>query len=195
MEEIWKDIPDYEGFYEASSLGHIRSKDRKLGNRTYLGKIIKPQDNGHGYYHITLAVHKKHTQFYVHRLIAMTFLPNPNKLPEVNHKDENPANNCVDNLEWCTSKYNSNYGNHGKHVSEGSKKSNRKHLACIKNGMRTAKPVAQMTLDGTVIKVWPSMGQAAKQGIFNRCNIRECCIGNNYQHKGFRWKFIKQRGD
>ncbi|WP_288638854.1 NUMOD4 domain-containing protein [uncultured Lentilactobacillus sp.] len=191
MKEGWKDIPNYEGLYEASSLGRIRSRNRTIDNRKYSGKIIKPQNNGHGYYHVTLAANKKHSQFYVHRLVALTFLPNPSELPEVNHIDENPANNCVDNLEWCTAKYNSNYGNHGQHVSEGSKKSIRKRQACVQNGMKTAKPVVQMKMDGTEIKVWPSMGMAAKMGNFNRCNIQKCCIGEYYQHKGFRWKFVK----
>lgn len=189
MNEIWKDIPGYEQFYQVSDLGRVRSKSRIRNNHYYRGKIRKPQSNGHGYLFVVLSINGKHYQRYIHRLVAKTFIPNVHNYPEVNHKDENPSNNKVTNLEWCTSKQNSNYGNHGLHISKSSKQSKRKHIACINNGMKTAKPVIQLTLNGKVVKCWESMGQAAKQGGFSRCNIRQCCNGQYKQHKGYKWKF------
>lgn len=189
MKEIWKDIDGFENIYQVSNLGRVCSKTRRQGNRYYLGKILKPSDNGHGYLHITLANRGKRYQRYLHRLVAQAFLPNPYNYPEINHKDENTKNNQVNNLEWCTAKYNSNYKNHGLHVSQGSKNSIQKHIACIQNGMKTAKPVIQLTLDGQIVKYWASMGQAAKQGKFRRRNIRRCCEGEFKQYKGYKWQY------
>lgn len=189
MKEIWKDIPGYAGLYQASNFGKIRSKDRVTKNRHYYGKILKPQNNGYGYQKLILSAKGKHYQRYVHRLIAQTFIPNPHNYSEVNHKDENPANNNVDNLEWCTAKQNSNYGNHCIHVSQGSKKSTKQHIACINNGMKTAKPVIQLTMDGKVVKRWKSMEEAERKGNFHRCNIHQCCEGVYKQHKGYKWKY------
>lgn len=108
QEEIWKDAKvlkngelfDFTGLYEASNLGRIRNAKT--------GRILKPFDDGRGYMLIDL----ERKQFRVHRIIATTFLinDNPNEKTVVNHKDENPLNNCVDNLEWCTQEYNLNYG-------------------------------------------------------------------------------------
>lgn len=94
--EIWKDIEGYNGFYQVSSCGRVRSKN----------KILKPQKNGRGYYRVGL----KGRLFFVHRLVAKHFVDNPNGYPLVNHKDENKTNNCADNLEWCTNLYNIHYG-------------------------------------------------------------------------------------
>lgn len=117
MEE-WKDIKWYEGLYQVSNLGRVKSlpKDVFVSNPTFTGyrhtkeKILKPSKNGAGYQVVILCNNNKKYQVYVHRLVAQAFIPNPNNLPEVNHKDENPLNNIVDNLEWCTHKYNGNYG-------------------------------------------------------------------------------------
>lgn len=120
MEEIWKPIPGYERIYEASSLGRIRSIDRisvwqrKNGtvvNRPVKGREILPQPDGRkNYHHVNLCKNGKQKICQVHRLIANTFIPNPNNYPEVNHIDENKTNNAVSNLEWCDHKYNNNYG-------------------------------------------------------------------------------------
>ena len=91
MEEIWKDIQDYEGTYQVSNFGNIKGCNglRKL-------------DNSNGYSKLTLHLNSKKHKFYAHRLVAIHFIPNPNNLPQVNHKDGNKENNCKDNLEWCT---------------------------------------------------------------------------------------------
>ena len=101
--EIWKDIPGWEGLYQASNFGRIRSVDRydRLG-RFHKGVIRQPGDNGKGYLVLPLKKDGRQTMTSVHRLVASTFLPNPNKLRDVNHIDGNKKNNRVDNLEWCS---------------------------------------------------------------------------------------------
>ena len=120
MDEIWKPVPNYEGFYEASNLGRIRSITRvkpfkcrygKIVPREYKGKILKPTFDGrHMYLQVTLSKDGIQKRELIHRIIAKTFINNPYNLPEVNHKDEDKMNNSVSNLEWCDHKYNNNYG-------------------------------------------------------------------------------------
>lgn len=100
MEEIWKEIQDYPG-YKVSNLGRVMNKH---------GRIMKPSNHKQGYKLIGLKKDKKLYCRQVHRLVALAFIPNPDNLPQVNHKDECKTNNCVDNLEWCDAKYNINYG-------------------------------------------------------------------------------------
>lgn len=113
MEEIWKDIENYEGLYQVSNLGRVRSLDRVVTN--YRGSFIKKgeikaQSNlSKGYKGVCLCKDGKQKTHKVHRLVAQAFLPNPNNLPQVNHKDEDKTNNRVDNLEWCDNEYNINY--------------------------------------------------------------------------------------
>lgn len=108
-DEIWKDIKGYEGLYLVSNLGDVYSC---LSN-----KKLKPgSDNG--YLKVNLCKNNKVKQFTVHRLVALAFLPNENNYPCVNHKDENPSNNNVNNLEWCTYKYNNNYGSIRERISK-----------------------------------------------------------------------------
>ena len=121
MREIWKPIKNYEGLYEVSNLGRVRSLDRiqfiKRKNGTEMqrpqkGKVLKPVFDGRGLYQ-QVCLSKQgggNKRYLVHRLVAIAFIPNPDNFAEVNHKDECKINNCVDNLEWCDHKYNSNYG-------------------------------------------------------------------------------------
>ena len=114
--ENWKDIKGYEGFYQVSDCGRIKSLERDVFN--YRGtltrhteeKILAPALNGIGYSFVNLHKNGKSKVILVHRLVAEAFIPNPENKPQVNHKDEVKSNNAVDNLEWCTSKYNVNYG-------------------------------------------------------------------------------------
>ena len=115
MEEVWKDIPEYEGLYQASTLGRIRSVDRLILSRGGFfkhlkGVILIQTTAGRGYASVMLSKNGLTKRWNVHRLIALTFIPNPNNYPEINHKDENKTNNIWTNLEWCDSKYNANYG-------------------------------------------------------------------------------------
>lgn len=113
--EEWRDIPGYEGLYQASSLGMIRSVERLVPGKKGFFKlmksvVLKQTTAGRGYASVMLSKNGVTKRWNVHRLIALTFIPNPNNLPEVNHKDENKTNNIWANLEWCDSKYNANYG-------------------------------------------------------------------------------------
>ena len=122
--EIWKDIQGYEGIYQVSSHGRVRSLDRIVvrpnGNGDYFakGKIIYVVLTKWGYNEVHLHKDNKTKIYKVHRLVAQTFIENPNNLPCVNHIDENKTNNNVNNLEWCTYKYNNNYGTKKKRQGE-----------------------------------------------------------------------------
>lgn len=115
IQEIWKDIKGYEGLYQVSNLGRVKSLDKKIDDyrgkevRLIKGKIMNTTDNGHNYLIISLTKNKHRKNFYVHRLVAQHFIENPNGYSEVNHKDYNKQNNVTDNLEWCDRKYNTNY--------------------------------------------------------------------------------------
>lgn len=106
MNEIWKPILGYENLYNISNLGNVFSIQSK--------RNIKQTKNSKGYLIVGLCKNKKRKSCLIHRLVAEAFIDNPNKLPEINHKDENPLNNTITNLEWCTHKYNMNYNNLGK---------------------------------------------------------------------------------
>lgn len=118
MEEIWKDIINYEGLYQVSNLGNVRSLNYL---RTGEIKLLKQGTNNKGYKCVHLFKNRKGKNYSVHRLVAMAFIPNPDDLPIVNHKDEDKINNNVNNLEWCTNEYNINYGTAMKRSSENHK--------------------------------------------------------------------------
>ena len=113
MEEIWKPIPGYEDYYEASSLGRIKRlagwRNGRWGKIYVEEKLLTPHDCGRGYCQVKFCVNGIRSQPSLHRLIAMTFIPNPSNLPQVNHKDGNKLNNNVENLEWCTCAENSQH--------------------------------------------------------------------------------------
>lgn len=102
MKEVWRDLKFYEDKYEINNLGQLRNKQT--------GRYKKATKKDNGYWVFSFWFDGKSKQEYVHRLVALTFLPNPSNLPQVNHKDENKGNNCVENLEWCDCTYNNNYG-------------------------------------------------------------------------------------
>lgn len=111
MAEIWKEITGYEGLYQVSNLGNVRRighlETNKNGiQRMLKDKNLKPKVDGKGYVHVILFNQNKRKTIRIHRLVAEMFIPNPNNYPQVNHKDEDKQNNKVDNLEWCTNKYN-----------------------------------------------------------------------------------------
>lgn len=118
MEEVWKDVVGFEDYYEVSNQGRVRSKDRLLiyesGKTVHRkSKIKKPTVDGNSYPRVGLQVRGKLTMKMVHRLVAEAFIPNPNNLPIINHKDEDKTNSNVDNLEWCDNSYNVSYSNKG----------------------------------------------------------------------------------
>lgn len=190
--EIWKDIKDFEGLYQVSNLGRVRSLDRPY----HKGKILTPAFDGKkNYLFVGLHKNKVVKQKNVHRLVAETFIDNPNNYPCINHIDENKTNNHVENLEWCTIKYNSNYGN-GKERMILSRKSNKNYQDSLLRGQETRnrlkcsgaeKQVLQYTLDGMFLHEWKSMTEAERQLGISRCGIAKCCKGIFKQFKGYKW--------
>lgn len=160
MDEIWEDKKDYEGHYQVSNFGRVKSI--KFGKE----RILKQHIRG-GYYSVGLSKNGIVKTYLVHRLVAEAFLDNPDNLPYVNHKDECKTNNNVDNLEWCTHEYNINYGTRTE---------------------RCSKPVLQYTLDGEFVREWPSARECGRNG-YHQGHIAECCRGERKTHEGFIWKY------
>jgi len=151
-EEIWKDIEGYENLYQISNKGRVKSLNY---NRTGKEKILKLQKSSlkrAQYFNINLRKDGKVKQYLVHRLVALTFLPNPNNYPCVNHKDENKQNNCLSNLEFCSYKYNNNYGT----------SKERARLKRI-NNPKTSKPVKCLDLETNKETIYPSIHEAGRQ--------------------------------
>jgi len=181
--EIWKTIEGFEN-YEVSNYGNVRSKDRvvkRRGNDTHLKGMPLKMTTNRGYSRVTLYNGKrdKHSQFFVHKLVAMAFIPNPDNLPYINHKDENKTNNHVENLEWCTAKYNSNYG------TAIERRVAHQDWQSIADKQSIA--VIQMDLDGNEIRHYKSMKEAESYG-FNSASICKCCSGYLKTYKGYLWK-------
>lgn len=182
--EIWKDIIGYEGLYQVSSLGRVRSLNRSIlieGKRTYFkeGKILKPLKAGAGYQYVNLWKCNHRNFVGIHRLVAKCFLPNPNNYNQVNHKDEDKTNNNVDNLEWCNAKYNMNYGNVGKKISKG---------VTANNGFSV--PVVQFDLKWNKIGSFQSAADAERATGICASSIRKVCLNRPKFNTagGFYWK-------
>lgn len=187
MEEIWKDVEGYEGLYQVSNLGRIKSLPRWIefsdGRvRFYQEKIKKDKKVSTGYRQVTLYRNCVNEYFYVHRLVAGAFIPNPNNLIDINHIDGNKTNNLVTNLEWC------------------SRSENIKHA--YDTGLRIAhtgdaiekksKAVLQFKEDGTFVAEYPSETEAAKKNMCKQSTISYYCRGNNKHKKmymGYIWKY------
>lgn len=178
MEEIWKDIEGYEGKYEVSNLGHVRSLS--LGKITkyrpkHKGRVLKPYLTKYGYHVVDLFYNTgKKRHYLVHRLVADAFIPNPDNLPQVNHKNELKTDNRVENLEWCTLAYNLTYNDRPKRV-----------------GKTQGKVVIQLTLDGRILREYESIHEAERVTGIAFTNISACCIGKKFhsQAGGYRWKY------
>ena len=186
--EIWKDVSGYEGLYQVSNLGRVKSLPvhRKVGWADYVSKekILKQCKNKYGYLFVCL--HKGDTQrvVKVHRLVALAFIANPNNLPCVNHKDENKENNFVfvnkdgsvdldkSNLEWCTYSYNNNYGTKNERVMKSS-----------------CKRLLQYTKKGDFIAEWYGTRDAQRNTGIHCCNISLACRGIRKTAGGFVWKY------
>ena len=174
--EIWKDIKGYEGYYQVSNFGRVKSIERKVnkwdGIRTINERILKQNLSHNGYYFVSLSKNGKRRTYRVNRLVAEAFIPNPDNLPQVNHKEENKLNNNVENLEWCTSKYNNNYGTHNDKISK-----------------RLSKPVLQLDKNGNFIKLWESIMSIERETGFFQGSISNCCKGKYKTSYGYKWKY------
>ena len=169
MNEIWKDIDGYEGLYQVSNLGRVKSLNYR---RTGKEQNLKPRNNVLGYLKVILCKNGKTKPFTIHRLVAKAFLENPDNKSDVNHKDEDKTNNCVDNLEWMTRKDNINYGTHNERMAKSRSKS-----------------VLQFTKNGKFVKEWPSVIQIERDLGFSSGNISQCCNGKYKSAYEYIWKF------
>ena len=198
MEEIWKNIEGYEGLYMVSSLGRVKTLVGRYKGVT----ILKESQKKNGYHSVVLYKNKKPCTYLVHRLVAQAFIPNPNNLPQVNHKDENPSNNCVANLEWCSVNYNINYGNgnHKRSLAQKGKKFTKTHIENMskarigkRKGAENPKsiPVAQYNKNGEFITIYESARIAEKALLLpNKSgqHILDCAKGKLQTAYGFIWK-------
>ena len=169
IEEVWKDIPNYEGLYKASNLGRIKSLNF---NGTGKERIMRPR-TGNRYYMIALWKNGKRKDLLLHRVIAKTFIENKENKPFVNHKDENCFNNSVDNLMWCTHKENMNWGTRNERIAKG-------------NSIK----VNQYDLNNNFIKQWNSIADFIKENNLSRTgSIYMCCKGKQKTAYGYKWKY------
>ena len=187
MIKIWKPIYGYENLYEVSNYGEIRSCDRYIkGNKNskYLkkGKLISISYNHKGYARVRLSKDNVSKMYFVHRLVAQAFIPNPNNLPQVNHKDEVKSNNKIYNLEWCTNKYNHNYGTGIERAKE-----NCDYESISK---KLSKEVYQFDLKGTFIRKYYSVTSVSKYGFKPECVIN-CCKNRKNSYKKYLWSSNK----
>ncbi|MCT3335172.1 NUMOD4 domain-containing protein [Lacticaseibacillus paracasei] len=121
--EIWRDIKGFEGLYQISTIGRVRSLDRVDSRGNYRkGKALADVVSGNGYHQVNLWRDGKVEIKLTHRLMAKTFIPNPDNLPQVNHRDEDKGNNRVENLEWCTASYNTNYGTRNERAAKANER-------------------------------------------------------------------------
>ena len=169
MEEIWKDIEGYEGLYQVSNVGRVRSFKYKKE------RILKQGITRKGYKSVILYTNNSPKHYTIHRLVANAFIPNPDNLPQVNHKDENKTNNCMENLEWCDGKYNVNYGTGNK-----------------RRARTQSKKVLQFKPDGTFVKEWESAMAVERNLGFAHTHISDCCRGKYAHAYGYIWKFKKE---
>lgn len=173
MNETWLPVKDYEGLYEISNLGNIRS----LKRHSTSGKVLTPSMSRKrkGYLQVTLSKNDVHETKTIHRMVAKAFIPNPNELQEVNHKDGNKLNNCAENLEWVTREENTEHA-----IKMGLRK------PMFNNPLRSF-PVNQYSLDDKFIKSYPSMREAERQTGVRHKAISECCTGKNKSAGGYKW--------
>lgn len=185
--EIWKPVVGYEGLYEVSNLGNVRSVDsmrithNQYGEHLskYKGRLLKPGKNSDGYLYVNLCCQCVQKTFRVHRLVAEAFIPNPDNLPEVNHIDEDKTNNRVDNLEWVS------------HIQ------NMRHGTCIERFSKTltnrndkSKPVGQYTRKWVLIGTYPSLREVWRQKGYNDAFICKACNNKRKSAYGYYWKYL-----
>ena len=188
MSEVWKPIKGYECIYEVSSLGRLRSVDRTyeqvnrfgtMSVHSLKGKILSPKPTKAGYLRIGLRPQPDIRNWHsVHRLVAEAFIPNPDNLPQVNHKDENKQNNNVSNLEWCTASYNSSHGTvQSRRYQNG--------------GGKRKKKVGRYNEDGKLLSQYESIAEASSEFGINYMYLSDILNGKNGNFaKGYYWRII-----
>lgn len=181
-EEEWRDIKEYEGLYQVSNYGNVRSLDRIIKSKNGVikhirGRIIRQETND-GYKYCSLCKSGIAKPQKVHRLVACAFIPNPQNHPYINHKDENKSNNKVDNLEWCSKWYNEHYGCfHEKSVSRLREKIGRK--------------IVQYTINGDFVNEYDTICDVAMGG-FSVYSVSDCLRHKIVSHKGFVFRYKEE---
>lgn len=177
MKEVWKDVKGYEGLYQISNFGNVKSfigYDHSKKKYVKREKILTPSIGE--YKKVQLFKNKKRSTYYIHRLVAQSFVPNPNNYRIVNHKDENKYNNYADNLEWCTHQENMNYGTkQNKHSNKISKYY-----------------VMQYDLDGNLIKKWNNLREISLNTNYKRASISYCCRKKRKTAYGYKWEYLEK---
>lgn len=177
MHEIWKPVQDYEGLYEVSNFGSVRSLPRKAGNFHIKGRILKQFKSRQGYYSVCLSKDGTSKTFAVHRLVAISFVPNPENKVTVNHINEDKLDNRAENLEWLTLRENLHYGTRAARARETITES-------------IGVPVLQISPNGhSVIKRYESISTAA-ESVNARPSDIFACIGSKQKCRGYYWKRV-----
>jgi hypothetical protein len=190
MQEIWKDIPGYEQYYQVSNLGKLRSKPREIkrrnGHYVMPSKILTLQKNNHGYMYFQTKVDKQYKKLYIHRAVCMAFIPNTNNKPHVNHMDSNPLNNNVSNLEWVTHIENMHHAMNAGRFEASFAKTVEKFKKTIED--------KQIPVVGTNIKTgeevrFKSINEAGRHFNNDAASICNCCKGIRQTSHGYRWEY------
>lgn len=183
MEEIWKDICGYEGIYQVSNLGNVKSIHYRGTNEA---RNLTPKKNCRGYLWVEMKSGSKHRCALVHRLVAETFIANPNGLPFINHKDEIKTNNAVENLEWCTASYNVRYSMN-LHPDRSRAYEKRKSKAGVPYKHRGE--IVQYSKAGNKINTYPNVITVCNENNWRGSSIIECCNGKRKTAYGYIWRY------
>lgn len=189
MKEEWRSVKGYK-YYEISNLGRLRSKDRTVRkNRSYLkkGRLLNPTKDKNGYFTFDLKEDGDHKNVKIHRLVAEAFIPNPHNKPFINHIDNNPSNNRVDNLEWATPKENS------EHMSkQGRNKRTKEWLQNLEESAKAYRKAIKATNIKTgEILIFEGVKKVRDFGFQPSC-VSNCCTGKRREHKGYKWEFVTE---
>lgn len=197
--EIWKDVVGFEGRYQVSNFGNVKSLSFR---NQKISKNLAQKVNNQGYKIVQLCERKRNIPFLVHRLVAMAFVDNPNNYPIVNHKDENPLNNNADNLEWCTYSYNRIYSmdmhpEMRKELVENLTKYSTRNKKGVPH--KHYKQVAILDDSNSIINIYDNASTAAKILGLHTCNVTEVCkanrkrqIGKKRRTGGYIFEFIEE---
>ena len=200
MEEIWKDIEGFEGFYQVSSLGRVRSLDRIVVNSRYgyqslKGRILRQHKNGDGYFHIGLNKDNHRKKYETHRLVAQTFIPNPENKAEVDHINTKRDDNRIENLRWATRKENQNNSLTLKKRSDSMKGDKHPMYGKLGKTNPNSKAIYQVSMDGNIIRKWNALSEAERQTGTDESSISRCCQGKLNAAGGYRWLYAEDLDD
>lgn len=186
--EEWRDVVGYEGIYQVSNMGRVKSL---ANDKTRKEKILIQRKNNNGYLQLMLCKYGKIKHYYVHRLVGNAFLENPNNYPYYNHKNEIKTDNRAVNLEPCTHKYNLNYKTaQARRVAHTDFKAivEKRKIDYKAIAEKLSRQVYQYDKDGTLVAIWESTNECGRNG-YNQGNVTECCNGNRKSHKNYIWSY------